>query len=210
VTDLTLSASAFLFDMDGTLLESTDAVTRVWGRFADSFGLELDHIMATSHGVRMAETVERHAPVGTDIDAVVADLSAFELADNDGIVAVAGAAELLSALPQASVALVTSASRELAVARMRAAGLPLPAVLVTAEDVEFGKPRPDCYLLAARRLGVDARDSIVFEDADAGVRAGLAAGARVIVVGDLETEATAGLTHIADYVGVRLVVGRGQ
>ncbi len=201
-----LSARAVLFDMDGTLLESTEAVTRVWTRFAEQFGLGIDEVMATSHGVRMAETVERYAPAGTDVAAVVAELSEWELADSDGIVALDGSRALLAALPPASVALVTSASRKLAVARMEAAGLPLPAVLVTAEDVDHGKPRPDCYLLAAERLGVDARDTVVFEDADAGVRAGLAAGATVVVVGGLESDSTRGLLRVPHYGDVTVAV----
>ena len=159
---VTLRARAILFDMDGTLLESTAAVTRVWTEFADRFGLSIDEILASSHGVRMAETVQRHAPEGTDIAAVVTELSDWELHDNEGIVALEGAGAVLAALPPTAVALVTSASRMLATARMDAAHLPLPAVLVTAEDVDHGKPRPDCYLLAAERLGVDATDTIVF------------------------------------------------
>ena len=202
----TLSARAILFDMDGTLLESTGAVTRVWTEFADRFGLSVDEIMSTSHGVRMAETVQRHAPEGTDIAAVVAELSDWELHDNEGIVALDGAAAVLAALPPTAVALVTSASRKLATARMAAAHLPLPAVLVTAEDVAHGKPRPDCYLLAAERLGVDPADTVVFEDADAGVRAGVAAGATVVVVGELDTEATAGLLRVPHYGAVTVAL----
>ena len=209
MTDETLSATAVLFDMDGTLIDSTDAVARVWGRFADLFDLDVETILATSHGVRMVETVQRHAPAGTDIAAVVAELSAAELLDEEGIVALPGAAEFLASLPAERVALVTSASRELAISRMAAAGLPMPAVLVTADDVDAGKPQPDCYLLAARRLGVEAADAVVFEDADAGIRAGLASGARVVVVGDLVSEATAGLTRVADYRGVTATPGAG-
>ncbi len=203
---VTLRARAILFDMDGTLLESTAAVTRVWTEFADRFGLSIDEILASSHGVRMAETVQRHAPEGTDIAAVVAELSDWELHDNEGIVALEGAGAVLAALPPTAVALVTSASRMLATARMDAAHLPLPAVLVTAEDVDHGKPRPDCYLLAAERLGVDATETIVFEDADAGVRAGLAAGATVVVVGELESDATIGLPRIAHYGAVTVTL----
>ena len=203
---VTLTARAVLFDMDGTLLESTDAVVRVWTEFANRYGLSIDQIMSTSHGVRMAETVQRYAPEGTDVATVVAELSDWELHDNEGIVALEGAAAMLAALPPTAVALVTSASRLLATARMDAAHLPLPAVLITAEDVDHGKPRPDCYLLAAGRLGVDPADTIVFEDADAGVRAGLAAGATVVVVGELESDATVGLHRIPHYGAVTVAL----
>ncbi|MES2171377.1 MAG: HAD-IA family hydrolase, partial [Actinomycetota bacterium] len=101
------------------------------------------------------------------------------------------------------VALVTSAPAPLARARMEAAGLPMPAVLVTAEDVTAGKPDPECYRFAASRLGVDPADCIVFEDAEAGIQAGLAAGATVVVVGEWTSPATSGLTRVRDYTGVR-------
>ncbi len=200
----TLTARAVLFDMDGTLVESTDAVTRVWARFAAQSGVSLDYILATSQGVRMVETVRQHAPEGADVDAIVADLAAWELHDHDGVEALPGAADLLRALPK--TALVTSAPRSLALVRMKAAGLPIPEVVVTADDVEFGKPRPDCYLLAAELLGVSASDAIVFEDAEAGVLAGLAAGATVVVVGALDVAATHGLLRVPDYSGVTVEV----
>ncbi|MBU1589212.1 MAG: HAD-IA family hydrolase, partial [Actinobacteria bacterium] len=123
---------------------------------------------------------------------------------HDGVEALPGAADLLRALPK--IALVTSAPRSLALVRMKAAGLPIPEVVVTADDVEFGKPRPDCYLLAAELLGVSASDAIVFEDAEAGVLAGLAAGATVVVVGALDVAATHGLLRVPDYSGVTVEV----
>ncbi len=166
--------------------------------------MSLDQILATSQGVRMVETVRQHAPEGADVDAIVADLSAWELHDHDGVKAIPGAADLLGALPK--TALVTSAPRALALVRMSAACLPIPEVVVTADDVEFGKPRPDCYLLAAELLGVSASDTIVFEDAEAGVRAGLASGATVVVVGGLDTAATQGLLRVPDYGGVTVEV----
>jgi sugar-phosphatase len=94
---------------------------------------------------------------------------------------------------------VTSAPRELAIARMSLAGFDLPDVVVTAEDVERGKPDPSCYLLAAERLGVSPADAVVFEDAEAGLRAGLAAGMRCVVVGDLQGDVTRGLPRVSDY-----------
>jgi sugar-phosphatase len=205
----TLSARALLFDMDGTLVDSTAAVERIWGTFADRFGLDAATILASAHGIRMVDTVRRHAPAGTDADAVTAELGLLEEADTNGIVEVPGAAAFLSGLPVASVALVTSASVPLAVSRMAAAGLTLPAVVVTAEDVANGKPHPDCYLLAAERLGVHPQDAIVFEDAEAGIRAGLAAGMRVVVVGEWTSQTTVGLPRISDYSSVSSTTSSG-
>lgn len=194
-----LVCSAVLFDMDGTLVDSTAVVERVWARFADGHGLELADILATSHGVRMADTVARWLPEGADAAAIVADLTAFEWGDDDGVVAVAGARGFMDALPAEAIALVTSASRDLAVKRMGSVGLVMPAVLVPAEDVTRGKPHPDPYLAAARLLGVESSAAVVFEDAPAGIRSGLDAGMRVIVVGDVEDAIADGLPRIRDY-----------
>lgn len=195
--------------MDGTLVDSHAVVERIWGTFADRFALDVNQILETSHGVRMVETIRRHAPEGTDADVVTAELGVIELADTDGIVPVPGAQAFLARLPAASIALVTSATLSLAASRMDAIGVPMPAVVVTAEDVDRGKPAPDPYLRAAERLEVAAADAIVFEDAEAGIRSGLAAGMRVVVVGNWTSETTIGLPRIANYehVGVEVVDG---
>ena len=127
-----------------------------------------------------------------------------EVTRTDGIVEIPGAAALIAALTEAGapVALVTSAPRTLAVARMEAAGSPLPDVVVTPADVEHGKPAPDPYLLGARRLGVPIADCVVFEDVEAGLRAGLDAGARTVVVGTYASPTTEGLTRLPDHDGV--------
>ncbi|BDI23334.1 HAD-IA family hydrolase [Herbiconiux sp. L3-i23] len=196
---ITLTARALLFDMDGTLVDSTVAVERIWSLFADRFGLDRRELLDAVHGVRMIDSVRRFVPVGTDADAVSAELAARELEDFDGVVAVSGAAEFLAALPSDRIAVVTSASAELASIRLGAAGIAQPEVFVTADTVERGKPDPEPFLAAAAALGVDPRDCLVFEDAEAGITAGLAAGARVVVVGPHESETTRGLPRIVDY-----------
>ncbi|BDZ44513.1 HAD-IA family hydrolase [Naasia aerilata] len=204
-----LSAHALLFDMDGTLVDSTAVVEVAWGAIADRFGVDREVMLPTIHGVRAEESIRRWAPPGTDIDAVVADLSAAEIASSGETIALPGAVEFLNAVPVERHALVTSAELPLAVARMAGAGLRLPQFVVTAEDVPQGKPAPDVYLLAARMLGVEPRDAVVFEDAEAGIRAGLAAGMRVVVVGDHESESTRGLPRITDYAGAGVTAGPG-
>lgn len=206
----TVAAAALLFDMDGTLVDSTVVVERTWRSFADRHRLDVARILAVSHGRRTGETVAEFAPAGVDIDAETGRLTAQEVADTDGIIEVPGAAALLAALPEGSWAVVTSAGRDLAEARMAAAGVPVPAVLISAEDVTAGKPSPEGYLLAADRLGVAAAQTVVFEDAEAGLVAALACGARTVVVGDCAAPATEGLDRIADFRSVRVHYRSGR
>ncbi len=200
--------AAFLFDMDGTLLTSIAAAERVWGDWARRHGLDVETFLPTVHGVRAEETIRRQNLIGVDVAQEVAAILAAEVADIEGVAPIAGAKAFLDALPARRWAVVTSAQRELALRRLGAAGLPIPDVMITAEDVAHGKPAPDGYALAARRLGVTSDACLVFEDAPAGVLAGEAAGAEVMVV-------TAAHRHpfdtdhptIADYSQVRTVIG---
>lgn len=203
-----MDAGAVLFDMDGTLVDSTVAVERIWRRFTERFALDHARVMAQSHGIRMIDTIRRFAPDGVDPLEVEIDLAQVELSEVEGTREVPGAARLLASLAGVPVALVTSASAPLARARMAAAGLPMPAVLVTAEDVPHGKPHPAPYLLAAERLGVEPADCVVFEDAPAGVQAGLAAGARVVIVGTAHADER--LHTIADYTAVTAEASGGR
>ena len=174
--------AAFLFDMDGTILNSIAAAERVWIRWAQRHGIDVASFLPTMHGMRSVETVRRLNLPGVDAEAEAAAITAAEMVDVDGISAIAGVAAFLAALPADRWAVVTSAPRELASRRIAAAGLPLPPLLVSADDVALGKPAPDCFLLAASRLGVRASDCLVFEDAPAGIAAAEAAGASVLVI----------------------------
>jgi mannitol-1-/sugar-/sorbitol-6-phosphatase len=174
-----LRCKALLFDLDGVLVDSQAVVERTWRRWAQRHRLDADAILRAAHGRRTSDTLKDAAP-HLAIDAEVAWLDATELADVDGLRVVPGANQLLSALPTTRWAIVTSCGRALAQRRLASVGLPEPTVLVVSEDVTQGKPAPDGYRLAAARLGYDAADCIVFEDAPAGVAAARAAGARVI------------------------------
>ena len=174
-----LWASALLFDLDGVLVDSRAVVERTWRRWATRHGLDAEALLEVAHGRRTRDTLMAVVPY---LDPVreVAWLDAAELADLEGVVAVAGAAELVRGLPEGAWAIATSCGRELARRRLERAGLPLPGVLVTSEDVTRGKPAPDGYLLAARRLAADPASCLVFEDAPPGIAAARAAGCRVV------------------------------
>ncbi|MDQ4138823.1 MAG: HAD-IA family hydrolase [Actinomycetota bacterium] len=204
---LQFTARALLFDMDGTLVDSIDVVEVAWRRFADRFGIDAELVLQSIHGIRAEDSIRRWAPPGTDIPAVVDELTEFEIREAAHTLALPGAVEFLDAVPLAAHALVTSATLPVAVARMKGAGIRLPQLVVTAEDVPHGKPAPDVYLLAAELLGVDPRDAVVFEDAEAGIRAGLAAGMRVVVVGEHVSDSTSGLPRIGSYSGATVEVG---
>lgn len=173
---------AFLFDMDGTLLNSIAAAERVWSIWAERHGLDVPAFLATIHGARAIDTITRQALPGVDPEVEAQWITEAEINDVEGVVAIPGAVAFLNSLPGDQWALVTSAPKALALRRLLAAGIAPPAVLVTAEDVAIGKPNPACYVLGAQRLGVPAQDCLVFEDATVGIRAGEAAGADVMVV----------------------------
>ena len=182
-----ISARALLFDMDGTLVDSTVAVERVWDNWARGYGLSFADFAHRMHGRRAIDIMRDLAPAGVDVEKEVRIVDDNELVDTDGIVPIPGAVELLASLPRGSWALVTSAQLPLARARMGAAGLPLPDVIVSSGDVSHGKPHPDCYQLALKRLGLSAEQAVVFEDASAGLAAGRSAGCRTIAIASTMT-----------------------
>ncbi|MEU6860108.1 HAD-IA family hydrolase [Glycomyces sp. NPDC046736] len=202
-----LAAEVLLFDMDGTLVDSTASVERAWGRFAARHGLDAAAILAVAHGRPTIEVVAQFAPPGVDAAAETDRIEAEEIDRTDGISEIPGAAKLLGSLDPASWAVVTSATRALTVRRLAAVGVPLPKVLVAADDVTSGKPHPQPYLMAAEALGADAKRAVVFEDAPAGLRSALAAGASPVVVGGYEGDEAAGLPRVADLSGVRVTPG---
>jgi len=199
--------SAFLFDMDGTILSSIASAERVWAIWARAHGLDVAKFLPTIHGVQSVETIRRLGLPGVDPVAEAAAITRAEMDDVDDIDTIAGAADFLRSLPADRWAIVTSAPRRLAERRLAAAGLPLPPLFVTAEDVERGKPAPDCFLLAAERLGFAPEDCLVFEDAAAGIAAAEAAGAEVVVITATHAHPIA-TAHVMvrDYEGLRVEI----
>ncbi len=177
-----ITCDAVLFDLDGVLIDSTTCIVRHWQHWADRHGLDLATIMQHAHGVRTVETMRIVAP-HLDVEAEAEQFTVREVADTDGVVAIEGAAALLAALPADAWGIVTSGSSALARARLARAGLPIPVVLITAEQVSRGKPSPEPYLAGAAWLGLPVERCVVIEDAPVGVASGVAAGMRVIGIG---------------------------
>ena len=181
-----LTARAVLLDMDGTLVDSTSVVERLWLEWAAEHDIDAGAVLDVIHGRQGHESMAILLP---DRDPAInqaqnQELLKAESSDTDGVVAVPGAADLLAALADVPHAIVTSADVSLMTARMDAAGLAIPVVRVTAENVERSKPDPEGFLHAAEKLGVAPGDCVVFEDSEAGIAAGLAAGMTVVGVGE--------------------------
>ena len=178
-----IEAEAVLFDNDGVLVDSHHETEEAWRQLAREFDLDITPLLVELVGVRAVDTLGRHLPpdqLGPAVDRLE-DLE-VELAPDTR--PLTGAIELLDQLPAGSWTIVTSATRRLAEARWRGAGIPIPDHPVTAEDVTRGKPDPEPFLAGARRLGVDPTRCVVFEDSPSGGAAGSAAGAVVVAVGD--------------------------
>ena len=178
---MALLASALLFDLDGVLADSTRSVVRAWSAWARRVGLEPDELLPKVHGRRAIETIRAARP-DLDAEAELATLVADEATDNHDTEEIPGARALVSALPAEAWAIVTSGLREVATARLVAAGIPIPRVMITAESIERGKPDPDCYLRGAQALGVAPGECIVVEDAPIGATAARGAGMRLIAL----------------------------
>lgn len=197
----TLRFDAFLFDMDGTILDSSAASERVWGAWAKENGIPTP----AYHGRRVEDTMADLHAYGIDIDTAAGQIKQRELDDLSGVVALPGAVSFLRALPKDKWTVVTSAPRELALRRMQAAGIPVPGKIVAAEDVTAGKPKPDPFLAGAKLLSVDPARCLVFEDADAGIRAGEAAGAHVLVITHTQSATLTGSGRVKDYMDLSVV-----
>jgi sugar-phosphatase len=176
---VTIRCNALLFDLDGVLIDSTPAVARVWHGWAVEHGFDPETVVHQAHGRPSRVTIRELLP-NADINREDREVERREMEDLEGMVLLPGAQQLLNSLPPDRWTIATSCTRALAEVRLRAAGLPIPKAMITASDVKIGKPDPEPYLKAAAGLGFAASDCVVVEDAPAGVRAGKAAGARVV------------------------------
>ncbi|MZD04949.1 HAD-IA family hydrolase [Streptomyces sp. SID5785] len=212
------TADALLFDNDGTLLSSIESVYRCWTRWAQEYGITADDFAGvTLHGRTTPEIVADLLPAER-VGEAVARIDRLEVEDvaNGGITVLPGTARLLAALPEGSWAVVTSATRRLAGARLAAVGI-RPPLLIAGDDVTRGKPDPEPFLLAAGKLGADPARCVVFEDAPAGLAAGRAAGMRTVALttthqaheltADAVVDDLSAVSVLATAAGLRITAG---
>ena len=197
---------AILSDLDGVLVDSQAAIMRAWHTWGAQNGIAREAIDGIVHGRPSREVIRTIAP---HLDAVAEahTVEALEVDDVEGIVALPGAHALFAR--HEPVAVVTSGTLPLATARLRTVGLPVPAVLVTPERLSRGKPDPEGYLLAARELGFEPADCVVFEDAPAGVAPGRAAGMHVVGITTTHDPADLGAHELAPSIAAWLARRNG-
>jgi len=193
-----LHCAALLFDLDGVLIDSTPAVARVWSQWAIEHGFDPAEVVARAHGRPSITTVRDYLP-NADAEVENREVERREITDLEGVVPLPGALHLLTSLPPDRWTIVTSCTRRLAEVRLQAAGIPLPARMITSNDIVRGKPDPEPYLKGASLLGFPPAECVVVEDAPAGVRSGKSAGARVLAF-QTTVEASVALAAGADWV----------
>jgi mannitol-1-/sugar-/sorbitol-6-phosphatase len=184
-----LRCAALLFDLDGVLINSTPAVARVWRRWALERGFNPEEVVARAHGRPSIATIRDYLP-HADHESENRKVERAEIEDIEGVVPLPGAPALLASLNEGRWTIVTSCTRPLAEVRIKAAGLPMPKKMITANEIMRGKPDPEPYLKAAAMLGFPPAACIVLEDVPAGIRAGKSAGAKVVALKTTVDEAT--------------------
>jgi sugar-phosphatase len=178
---MTVEAKGLLFDMDGVLVSSIGSVNRCWRRWAEHYGVADAGQVQIAHGTRAVDIIRLLKP-GLDVAEGLQRIEDMEIEDVADLTVLPGAKALLEGLPAERWAIVTSATKRLAIARLRVAGLPVPERFITGDMVERGKPDPEPYRRGAELLGLAAAECVVVEDAPSGVGAGVAAGCRVLGV----------------------------
>lgn len=210
IISMKIECGGLLFDLDGVLVDSTPAVARAWSAWAARHGFEAAEVVRKAHGRPSMTTIRELLPDG-DHETENREMERCEIGDVEGVVALPGAMELLEALPPGRWTIVTSCTRPLAKVRIAAARLLVPDKLVTSSDVNRGKPDPEPYLAGAARLELAPGDCVVVEDAPAGIRAGKAAGMRVLALrttaADAELAEAGADWIVTDLVSVHLERG---
>lgn len=195
-----------LLDMDGTLVNSNAVVEQIFTEFAHEYNLDLEYVLSHAHGLQTLDQIRLFLPDSSKEvhDRIEKEMDLKEVERAEGVVEIPGAIRFVGTLIEQAVplAIVTSASREVAIARMNAAGVPVPALMITADECPNGKPLADPYLMGAQLIGVPIQRCVAFEDAEAGLESAVSAGAKAVVVGDHQSPLTNGLPQVEDYLGI--------
>ncbi|MFU0886462.1 HAD-IA family hydrolase [Kluyvera sichuanensis] len=198
--------NAVLFDLDGTLVDSGPCIERLWELWAKKNHVDVKYVLSIIHGRTVSETLKLISPYFYNqkcIDEI--KFTAMEALSH--VSPIPGAVNLFRQLPMNKVAIVTSGIKAVSMRSIIGAGIPVPDVMITADDVSCGKPDPEPYLKAASRLGVNPNNCLVFEDAYSGIRSAIAAGMSVIVVGKTGQSIVDGnATYLDDFRNVIVVV----
>ncbi|KAJ2362536.1 hypothetical protein IW150_006981 [Coemansia sp. RSA 2607] len=184
-----VKATAILFDMDGTLVNTIASVENYWRNMAAKYNIDANTLLHNVHGHPTYDVLCKWFPASMHSHEAAEKAETDLMHDTNGVFAVPGAPELLTRLDTRKWTIVTGATRALALTRMKQVNLPVPQTLVAARDVKNGKPHPECYQLGAEKLGVAPEETVVFEDSINGTKAGFAAGATVIGVLTSTTDA---------------------
>ena len=193
---VSVSAKGILFDMDGVLISSIDSVIRAWRRWAELYELPDAENFEIPHGVRAKDIIGTLRP-DVDLKKAVQVIEDLEVEDVADLKVLPGVKTLLEGLPPERWAIVTSSTQRLLLARLKAAGLPLPERIISGDMVERGKPDPEPYRRGAELLGFRPEECVVVEDAPSGVGSGKGAGCRVLGVLGIHSAAE---LHEADWV----------
>jgi len=198
-----INCKGVLFDMDGILISSLGSVERSWTKWANLRGVDPEYACRIAHGCRAIETLAKLRP-DLDSEAELKIVEDVEIEDNEGLTVLPGVLDLLAALPPDRWTIVTSATERLAMARLAAGGIPLPAQLITANKVTKGKPHPEPFLAGAALLGFAPEECVVFEDSSSGTQAGRAAGCTVVATTFSHPIETLNAAHylVTDLTGV--------
>jgi len=200
---------ALIFDLDGVLIDSAEVVENYWQQWAIKHQLDPERVIKTAHGRRTVDTITELLP-HANAQKEAKKIAREEGTQTDGLKIFEGAKELLESLQEDSWAVATSGTKSTALTRLNFAGLPIPKVLITAENVDAGKPDPQVYTLAAKRLKVDSSKCIVVEDTPAGIEAARRAGMIPVAVTTTHSrKELSGAKVIVDSIGALHVETKG-
>jgi mannitol-1-/sugar-/sorbitol-6-phosphatase len=208
-----VETKGLLFDMDGVLISSTGGVVRCWRRWCAMYGVPDAETFDVPHGMRAVDIVRMLKPEFDEaqVAAGLRDIEDMEIEDTSDLTVLPGVKALLEFLPAERWAIVTSCTRRLLLARLAAAGLPVPERLISGDMVERGKPDPEPYRRGAELLGFAPSECVVVEDAPSGVGAGVAAGCRVLgVVGTHRADELSEATWVVGSMSGLGVVASGD